>query len=490
MAIIRSLGTVQSLAAPTPTYSTSSGIGGPWFSATYRDMYKTQPNVRTVVDFLARNVAQIGLKAYRRIDDNDREALPDHDVILWTRHPNPWTTRYRLFESTMIDLGIYLNAFWMKVRGGDGRIGLIRLPPEEVTVEGGLGPAAYIWQPQGRRVELPPSEIVHFGGHNPCNPLVGLSPLETLRPLLIESASASSYRAYFWRNAARMEGVIERPAAAPKWNKDQREAFRMQWQAAHAGNQNSGKTAILEDGMQWKDRSFSAKDSEFVPSRKLTREEVAAAYHVPLPMVGILDHATFSNIKEQHKQLYADCLGPWLAMIEEQIELQLLVEAADTEADGVYLEFNIAEKLKGSFEEQSDALMKLVGRPIMTANEGRARLNLSRQDDPSADELAQPLNQSTSSQAAADPAADPGNAGAAAIVARHRMRADARLAKVDVLERPSAFSLPRWTAELAEDLEAGGLATDAARLLSEQVNRAYRAELVEAADAAIDEAIA
>jgi sulfate transport system permease protein len=43
-------------------------------------------------------------------------------------------------------------------------------------------------------------------------------------------------------------------------------------------------------------------------------------------------------------------LGPWLAMIEQEIELQLLTEFTDTQ--GVYVEFNIAEKLQGSFEEQ------------------------------------------------------------------------------------------------------------------------------------------
>ena len=74
--------------------------------------------------------------------------------------------------------------------------------------------------------------------------------------------------------------------------------------------------------MQWEATSFNARESEYLGGRKLTREECARAYHIPLPMVGILDHATFSNIKEQHKNLYQDALGPWLAMIEDDIDLQ------------------------------------------------------------------------------------------------------------------------------------------------------------------------
>jgi len=193
--------------------------------------------------------------------------------------------------------------------------------------------------------------------------------------------------------------VITRPIAAGKWKDNDKQTFREQLEARHTGN-NAVSTLILDEGMTFAARAFSPRESEFVAARKLTDEEVARAYHVPLPMVGILDHATFSNIKEQHKQLYQDCLGPWLQMISEELERQLLSEASDL--DRVYLEFNIQEKLKGSFEEQAASLYTLVGRPIMTANEGRARLNLPRiTDDDSADALALPLN------TAAGPSAPP-----------------------------------------------------------------------------------
>jgi len=87
------------------------------------------------------------------------------------------------------------------------------------------------------------------------------------------------------------------------------------------------------------------RDTEYINARKLSKTECAAAYHIPPPFVGDLEHATFSNIKEQHKQLYADTLGPWFTMIELAIELWLLPEVKDAGAD-IYCEFNIAEKLR------------------------------------------------------------------------------------------------------------------------------------------------
>lgn len=140
--------------------------------------------------------------------------------------------------------------------------------------------------------------------------------------------------------------------------------------------------------MEWQEGSFNARESEYIGGRKLTREECARSYHIPLPMVGILDHATFSNIKEQHKNLYQDCLGPQLASIEADIQLQLLSEFGDD--DGVYVEFNIAEKMQGSFDEQVATFQSAVGRPWMTANEARARTNLPAIEG--GDLLAIPLN--------------------------------------------------------------------------------------------------
>lgn len=478
--IIRSYGAVQRIAAPLPVRVGASNTAGGWsgYAYSYATIYRTQPNVRTVVDFLSRNIAQLGLHAFRRISDTDRERLANFPVMQWLRRPNPATTRYRLFESLMGDMGVYFNAFWLKVRAGGGTIGLVRLPPDQVEVEGGMFPSLYRWiLANGDVGEFPPSEIVHFNGYDPCNPFMGLSPLETLRRILLEEISAQDYRAFYWRNHARMDGVIERDKDQKPWTPEQFKSWREQWTTAQAGRENTGKTAVLMPGMSWKDRSFSAKDSELTSARKLSREEVTRAYHIPLPMAGILDHATFSNIKEQHKNLYQDALGPWLVMIEEELERQLLPEVSN--ADDVYFEFNISEKLKGSFEEQAEAITKLVGRPIMTANEARARLNLPAMDDETADELAQPLNTSTPSQGSA---AAPDDRTSAQIVALHRVRQSARLDKLDPEERPGAFNLTRYNTELTTDLVAAGLPVDRARFIAQAVNRETLRELTEATE--------
>jgi HK97 family phage portal protein len=374
----------------------------------YATIYKRQPNVRTCVEFLARNLAQLGLHVYRRVSETDRVRERDHPLARLLSQPLPPSskmTHYRLIEHLVSDMGIYFNAYWLKLRTRGEVTRLLRVPPIYMEVKGGLVPTAYEMTLGGELHRFAPDEVVHFRGYNSESPIAGLSPLETLRRVLAEEHAAADYREHFWQNAARMGGIIERPKEAPDWSDAARERFKAEFKALYTGSENSGETAVLEEGMQWKQVTFNAQESEYLAGRKLTREECARAYHIPLPMVGILDHATFSNIKDQHKSLYQDTLAPWCMMIQEDIDLQLKPDFADSAA--LYLEFNLKEKLRGSFEEQAQSYQSAVGAPWMTRNEARARENLPSMG-PEGDALVTPLNVLTGGMASPRDAAPKG----------------------------------------------------------------------------------
>jgi HK97 family phage portal protein len=376
------------------------------FTADYGAIWRTQGAVRTVVDFLGRNIASLGLHQFRRISDTDRERVTDSGLIALLNRPNPATTRYRLLDALVRDFGIYDRAYWLKVKAKD-RPWLLRLPPAQVSPVGGtFWPEAYEFDGgRGKRI-IPADQIVHFRGYSPDGDLAGAPPIEALRRVLAEEYEAGRMRENTLRNGARVSGYLERPVGAPAWSDTAADRFRTSWRAQYAGGgPESGGTPILEDGMKFVAASQTAEQLQYVEARKLTREEVAAAFFIPPTMVGVMDSATFSNIREQHKHLYQDTLGPWLSMIAEELSLQLLPDFPD--AAGTYLEFNLAEKLRGSFEEQAAQIQTSVGGPWMTRNEARALNNLPAVDG--GDELIVPLNVITGGQASpSDSAPDTG----------------------------------------------------------------------------------
>lgn len=449
-------------------------LGGWPHGGQYEMIYRRQPAVRTVVDFLARNIGQLRGKTYLRLDNSDREEIDQHPLAVLLRNPNPDTTRYRFFRDTVADIGIHDRAYWVKDRSPFPRA-LVRMPPNRLVrrIEGGVrvyrGPDGNV---------IPRERLVVFPGYCPEGAYWnedGVSPLETLRRTLSEEWRAQRNREDMWRNAARQSGVIERPLDAPEWSDTARQRFRDDWENTMAGDGNGGRTGVLEEGMKWNAASFSPADVQYIEGRKLTFEEVCRVYGISSAI--FQGEGTSKAIDSFHRQLYQDTLGPWLRMIQDEIELQLLpdVETSPATKDRTYFEFNLAEKLQGSFTEQATAITTAVGVPYMSVNEGRTLLNLPRVNAPEFDMPIQPLNVMYGGQPAVPvPTAVPqpkrhGKKSASAPRAALRRRDNASTAHEELFRRyfraqeqavakvskkSSQFDMDRWNSKLAGELYA------------------------------------
>jgi HK97 family phage portal protein len=422
---LRSRATREKAAAELPSGVPQIGPppgGGPprateavaWaLSLTPAKVWRSQPYVRTVVTFLARNVAQLGVHAFRRIEEDQRERLRDHPVAQLFSRPNDSTTCYELIYGLIADLALYDRAYWALGRSrATGRDQVVRIPPariqEHVAVDPIAGVQAFrMVDVQGTITDLPAERVLYFPGWNPTDPL-GLpsSPLESLKNVIAEQAAAFEFRKLNWDNGAQMQGTINRPMDAPAWSEAARNRFMDDVRAQFGPNgPRRGGMMLLEDGMTASSQQFNAREAQWIDAAKLSLAIVASVYHVNPTMVGLLDNANYSNVREFRRMLYGDTLGPTLAQVEDRVNA-FLVPLFD-DSDGVYVEFNLAEKLQGSFEEQAAAFQAAVGAPWMLRSEARSRLNLPPIDD--ADELVVPLNVLIGGQASPVDSAPPGN---------------------------------------------------------------------------------
>lgn len=356
-------------------------------------IYRTQPNVRSVVDFFADEVAGIRLKVYEKVPSSPllptgRIELDRDPLQRILNYPSPRSTRSRLWRETIRDVMIYDIAFWMKVRIGPAVRALHRIPPAALMPERDPVSHRLIGYKTAAGEIITPEQLVVFPGYHPETNDGTTSPLETLRRILAEEQAAGSHREYAWRNAARKDGVVTRPAEAPPWTDEQREAWRTDWEAFTAGDFNSGRTALLEDGMTWTEATWSPKQMEYLGARQLTRKETAAAFRIDPRLVFASDDAITQAIRTA---FYVDRLIPFLESLEEEIDLQLLPDFEPLIEPGrVYTEFNIDSKMRGSFTEEAQIMSSAVGGPWLTVNEARARRNLPPVAD--GDQIFVPLN--------------------------------------------------------------------------------------------------
>jgi HK97 family phage portal protein len=444
-------------AGVTPMFSAMPIPAAPW---EYEAIWRTQPQVRTVISFLARNIAQVGIHTFRRVSNTDRERLTEHPLAELLAEPLPGMTQYRFIERMVSDYALYDDFYAIKLRLR-GRRRILPVPPTLIRPAEGNWIAPKYYDTAGGR-QFGPDEVVHIHGYTPETLTHGTSPIESLRDVLLESTEAAKQRAAMWKGGARHTGVLVRPPDAPEWGPGEKARFREMWRSFTQGGGGEGGTPILEDGMDYKPVGFNPQQAQYIEARKLTREEVSAAYFIPPPLIGILDHATYSNIKEQHSHLYQDTLGPYMAMFAQEIQAQILADIPDSQ--DVYCEFNIDAKLRGSFEEQAVAASTATGRPWMTVNETRARNNLPAIDG--GDELIVPLNVTEGGLASPRDTAPEPDAAPKALARRVATKAGPTTGEssLDELREEFASALAELTdEEFASLLGSGPGSTDAVR---------------------------
>ena len=360
-----------------------------------RQLYATQANLHAVVSFLADSVAQLPLKVYRRDGETDRQRDRDSVAakLLW--RPNGDQTSYEFINGLAVEFLLMGCATVWILPDADSDSGYqLRIIPREWIVdtdrETNYAPDVLkVRTGNGGTVELKRSEFVQFRIYSPGNPGGYQSPIAALRQTLTEQVQAEKFRTEIWRSSGRFNAYITRPKDVAPWDDETKKkwltAFREGW-GQNGGN--AGKMPLLEDGMEIKPYQFNAKDAQYAEAKQLSREDVAAAYHVNPSLIWHTTTQTYASAKDNARALYADCLGPTLQMFQQRINSFLLpMIGADPE---LYVEFDLKEKLKGSFEERASILQASVGGPWMTRNEARADNNLPPVDG--GDDLIVPMN--------------------------------------------------------------------------------------------------
>lgn len=365
---------------------------------TARNLYNTQDNLSAVVNFLANSIAQLPLKVYTRNAEDDRKRDRDSAAALLLWAPNADQTEFEFIRALAIEYFVFGCVYVWVLEDPESESGYQAriIPTDWVTTtekETSYGPAKIVVTSNvGGIIEIPRTEFVRFCTYSPGNPGGYVSPISALRQTLEEQIQAGRFRRELWKSSGRLNAQIVRPKDVQPWTEETKkkwvEAFREAW---GAGGARAGSIPLMEDGMEIKTFSASFKEQQWVESVKLSRESVAAAYGVNPSLVWHSDTQTYASSKDNARALYAECLGPVLQMFQQRINAFLLPMVGAER--GTYAEFDLTEKLKGSFEERASILQASVGGPWLTRNEARRDNNLP--PVPGGDELILPLNVST-----------------------------------------------------------------------------------------------
>ena len=448
---------------------------------TAKKLYQTQDNLQAVVNFLSNSIAQLPLKVYVRDGETERKRDRDSVAAKLLYRPNADQTAFEFFRAVAIEYYVFGCIYVWVMPDADSESGYqMRIIPSEWVTDN-IGGTSYapdairVMTKAGMYVDIPREDFVAFKMYSPGNPAGYISPISGLRQTLTEQIEAGRFRKELWHSSGRLNAQIIRPKDVQPWDDETKKKFVTTFREAWgAGGSKAGSIPLMEDGMEIKPFQTSFKEQQWAESIKLSREAVAAAYGVNPSLIWHTDTQTYASSKDNARALYAECLGPVLQMIQQRINAFLLPMIGA--GSNTYVEFDMTEKLKGSFEERASILQSATGGPWMTRNEARADNNLPPVEG--GDELIVPLNVIEGGQASpTDTHMDPQEPKCGChhvksdpirIKGRSEKEEDERMTEVirKFLRRQAYSVLPRmgakaarwwneerWNAELAEDLE-------------------------------------
>lgn len=336
--------------------------------------WKSALQVTTVlacIRVLADGVAQVPWKVYRETaDGKGREPARDHWAYnLLGYKPNPWQTSYEFREQIMTHLALCSNAYVYKNINARGEVvELLPFEPQTVTVERNddYSFTYKVNTEAGRQIIVPSDRMWHMRGLS-WNGWFGMEAVKLAREAIGLGMATEETESRNFKQGTRLSGVLEHPA---KLTDEAAKRLRESWERTYAGSENSGKVAVLEEGLKFSGMSQTHEDAQLLELRGFQVEEICRAFRVLPIMVGRADKAaTYASAEQMFLAHVMHTLGPWYSRLELSADRNLLDGQRD---EKVFTKFITAGLLRGDAAARAALYGAGIKDGWMTRNEARA----------------------------------------------------------------------------------------------------------------------
>lgn len=210
------------------------------------------------------------------------------------------------------------NAYWYIPNGPLGVPGEIHILPSQfmrIAINKGGFIGGYVYQRAAQKVPFDLEEVVHFKVTSPSSQLYGQGPLSAVMETVMYDQKIRRFENNLMQNMGRPEAVLEtdQPLDSVTY-----ERVKTDWNKNYGGEKKVGKTVILGKGLTYKPITMNAKETGYLAGRKLNKEEIAAAFGVPLSKLQT-ENVNLANARVGETQYQRDTIAPRLRRIEEKL---------------------------------------------------------------------------------------------------------------------------------------------------------------------------
>lgn len=359
----------------------------------------------TCVSIRAQDLAKLPVHVFRYGKGGAKTIVANHPLEKLFKRPNSWQTWLEFCETVGFNYLLRGAGYAPILRDSRGRATDF-IPVEQVTPWIGSGQIFYQVTPANELVRqllngmpdrISAADMFQVRGPS-MDGVSEISRVHKARNDLGLSLALTDHASRMFANGGRPGGVLETD------KKLSDEAFkRLKGEFdKNYGGENTGKTALLEEGLKWKAQQFTAVETQTVEAIEAQAKKSAIIWDVPLHRLGLLEGGgdiVAANAMYLNHTLSSDA-ERWERRLNYHFDL-------DGETEGV--EFDLDYFNRATLKDQLEAIRIGIVGSVISTNEGRRKLAASwpggLPDDPKGNTIMMPAN---SVPLGTEPTAKPG----------------------------------------------------------------------------------
>jgi len=336
---------------------------------------------------VAEDLASVPFRVWNVAQDGSRDRAVTHPLYrLLHDRPNRWQTSYEWREMLQGHVAMRGKAVCRIVEGERGPFSeLIPIHPLRVRIEQeDSGDLVYLVKHNdGTEERLLGDEALLIRGKSEDG-VEGIGLLEYSIDSLGLASSLEGFASRWFTQGAAPPAVLQTDKVLS--NKAHRR-LRNSMNDNHSGPSGWHQFMILEEGMTWQQIGVSAEAAQLTDARKLQDLDILKFWRMQPHKVGILDHATFSNIEHQGIEHSTDTMRPWAVRWEMSCERDLILPH---EEGTIEIELDLDGLVRGDIKSRYESHASAISWGWKNRNEIRRTEGLNRVDG--LDEFMEPRN--------------------------------------------------------------------------------------------------
>lgn len=332
---------------------------------------KTIPAVSACLDIICGSIAQLPVYLYKENNDGSIEKIEDdYRIFLLNNEVNPYLTS-QSFKKNLVEQYLMEGIAYTYIeRQGNEVIALYPLENSKVQVNKNIKakPWKYDLSISYDSVKIKPLDIMRVI-RTTSDGSEGVGLLSQGRDTFELALNEKTYTNNILSKGTLPMGMLKTDS---RLSETTVRKLRDSFERLYSGSKNSGKTIILEEGLDYTPLSLKPSDLNLNDSRKTSAAEVCNLFNAPTSL--IINDGQFTE--QDNLQYMKFCVSPILSAIEATFDKDLLLE--DEKRQNYYFRFDITELERSTVSERYSSIEKGMRSGVISVNEARAILDLPK----------------------------------------------------------------------------------------------------------------